>query len=266
MSNNNDEVISYVDIPIRMLNNGVISKITGFNYVYSLDDTVSGQMLLINKNDTAGFHLYVGNSPPIYFWNVFNTLGERCYSSCGDVGCSVYNKTLLPGDSLERSIVWNQNHMQGFKVFSGIYKIEGNYIGNTAFWYTDLVKWIKINELGNPLSTGTNRDYEAVDSLKVDFLIRNRISNNYTLNFSENSFFYCMFVSGTDTLVYKKINMFSMFGTDLEIKAKSDMLFFSLAIPNEARELKDFQKRFNVLFLLNCVGKQIKESRSCYLR
>ncbi len=167
---------------------GLIYKLEGLKEIYSLDEKIKAKFTIINKSDTTNYHVFT-YSGPIFSFSVFNENNDRVYDNSFRTA-TVYNFYFRPNDTLTYSFQWDQyyktlNHYSSLKVYSGKYFIKPHLIGIPT---NNVGKWIKINEVGDPLSTKLYYYFSDYDSLKIDFLLRNRTSKklHYILNNENN--------------------------------------------------------------------------------
>lgn len=267
ISEKND--FSYQDSTTKIIKNGIFLNLEGIQDTYSLQDTISGEMILYNENNTEGLDIYVGNHPPISGFLVFDQYEQLYYYYPSATGCAVFDMTLLPGDTLIEEIRWTQkiNSTQifpyGLDVFSGHYKIVGGFWGNSLFYTNKLIKWIEITEEGDPISSVALRHYEVEDSIKISFIIRNRISSEQTFHLTNDnpfSYFFVSTKSATDTVLYKKFEQIPNFEKKLILDSKSDTRIYCFRISKIDPELSGLSGAYYATFLLNCEERDIKAS------
>lgn len=160
---------------------GVIYKLEGLKDIYSLDEKIEFKFTMINKSDTTKYHVF-SYSGPVYSFISFNEKNDNVYYNMIRTP-TVYDFYFEPKDTLSYSMHWDQynitnDHYSLLKIFSGNYFIMPTHVGIPT---NKIGKWIKVNEVGDPLSTKLYYYFSDQDSLKLDFLVRNRISK--TLKF-----------------------------------------------------------------------------------
>lgn len=257
------------DSTSRIVKNGIYLNLEGIQDTYSLQDTILGEMLLFNVNNYDGLDIKVGSSPPIGNFRVFDQNDQLQYFYPSATGYAEFDMTLFPGDTLNEEIRWTQkiNSTQifpnGLDVYSGYYKIVGGFWGNSLLYTNKLVKWIEITEEGDPISSVAFRHYEVEDSIKISFIIRNRILLKQTFDIKTKypfSYFFVSTKSVTDTVLHNKFNQIPNFEDKLILNPKSDTNIFCLKISKSASELSELNGAYYATFLVNCEEREIKAS------
>lgn len=161
--------------------------------VYTLDEYILANVHLKNENNPSGLPIYIGNWPPFLFWFFKNSDGEIVDRGPLTIGAAVYDDTLKIGEEIIEDIKLYQNiydddeMSSGLKPFAGNYSLEINFRGINYENHPHLIKYFKISEVGDPLSHHLFRDYNSEDTIKIDFVLRNRINNQVVLNTSNDS-------------------------------------------------------------------------------
>lgn len=161
--------------------------------VYTLDEYILANVHLKNENNPSGLPIYIGNWPPFLFWFFKNSDGEIVDLGPLTIGAAVYDDTLKIGEEIVENIKWfhfnyDENEMtNGLKAFTGDYTFGINFRGINYQNYPHLIKYFKISEVGDPLAHHLFRDYNSEDTIKIDFVLRNRINNQVVLNTSNDS-------------------------------------------------------------------------------
>lgn len=157
---------------------GIYMKLESFKDSYSLNEYVNGYLTLVNESDSNGIFISISNWPPLITYSVFDEDHNCLYKYPIVMGGAAYDDTIKIGESLTEKIVWFQYIYSSAKVFSGWYKIEANFRGHRLFYLNPVSKWVQITEEGIPLSALCIKDYKIKDSLKVNFVVTNRISKD----------------------------------------------------------------------------------------
>lgn len=159
---------------------GIMLDLVGFQDSYSLEDTVAGNIRLINVNDITPLILYTSDRPPhglsvspassmdfVYYYSTVRFFAE-------------FRDTLRKGDTLTLSYRWDQATIDNLKAFSGRYQLRAWLNGNPLL-RQGLTKLVTISESGDPLSLGFTIDGSAVDSVRGSVVFRNRIDRTTSL-------------------------------------------------------------------------------------
>lgn len=161
--------------------------------VYTLDEYILANVHLKNENNPTGLPIYISSWPPFLGWRFENSSGEYVSGGPLIVGMAVYDDTLKMGEEIIEDIRWFQHiydddeMSSGLKAFAGDYSMEINFRGIDYENHPHLIKYFKISEDGDPLSHHLFRDYDSEDTIKIDFVLRNRINNQIVLNTSSDS-------------------------------------------------------------------------------
>jgi len=150
------------------------------NTNYNLNEYVHGEFIAINvSNDTIRDTIPGG--PGHYFIvrdSELNLVQSLFYRTT-----AFHMLEFCPGDTIRKIFTWdesdNANHSTGYeglKVFNGQYLITYNHFGIHTI---KLGKWVKITEDGNSFSSNLYWYYSEQDSMKLDFIIRNRIQKDH---------------------------------------------------------------------------------------
>lgn len=160
---------------------------------YTLDDYIYADVHLKNENNLSGLPILISSYPPFLSWVIKNSSDELVNAGPLIVGESVYNDTLKIGEEITSNIKWFQNIYDKNELTSGLKAFAGEYTLNINFRGIDyqkspyLIKYFRISEIGDPLSSHIFRDYNSNDTLKIDFILRNRINSTITLTPSSDS-------------------------------------------------------------------------------
>ena len=156
-----------------------------------------------------------------------------------------------------------RNFPTGLKLYSGVYKFVGNFWGHELLNKNELMKYIEITEQGDPITSVAYRHYDIEDSIKISFIIRNRISSIQTLHIGTENPFSFFFVSTDailDTVLHKKFNRVPDFENEIILNSKSDLKIFSYKISKSDPELAGLKGAYDATFSLKCGEREIKAS------
>lgn len=185
------------DVAKDTLNREIIDNVFLFvdslKDLYTFDEYIYANVHLKNENNSSGLPIFIGSYPPFLSWRFKNSKGEFVDGGPLIIGASEYNDTLKIGEEIIDNIKWFQNiydeneMSSGLKAFMGDYIFEINFRGIKYENYPHLIKYFKISEVGDPLSYHLFRDYDSEDTIKIDFVLRNRINNQIQLNATTDS-------------------------------------------------------------------------------
>lgn len=253
---------------------GIFLKLEGIQDSYSLQDTISGKMILVNENNPEGLDIHIPESPPYGDFRIIDQNEILQYFYPMATGLEDFRTTLLPGDTLNVRIRWYQETNaidlipRGLCVFAGNYKFSGGFQGNELLDDYELVKWIEITEEGDPISSVAFRHYEVEDSFKISFTVRNRISVAQVFDLKDSYPFSYFLVSttGPDTVMHNKFDGVPNFEGQLVLNPKSDTGIYCFQISKSDPELSDLSGLYYVTFLIECEEREIKASQMIYIR
>ena len=176
-----------IDPATQYVTGGNLLMLDGFKDNYTLDEDIFGVFRVINQTDTAGLSLHADSKSPyrlhitplqsidIVFFDPTVTRYEE------------FSDTLRRGDTLSYQLVWSQKTWNStmffwtdLKAFSGSYMMVVFFRGNPMFTRS-LTRFFEISEEGDPLSASLEIDHQSHDSVKADFVIRNRTSRPATI-------------------------------------------------------------------------------------
>jgi hypothetical protein len=206
---------------------GIVSYFTIDKKTYTLDDVVHFSLSTINNSDTHKVHIR-SNHGPLWYCSIYDSEMDAVEKLPRWVTRTVYDFYVSPGDTFESDITWEQtkksNDRYGdLKVFAGDYYITGNQPGLPA---GKLGAWIRISEVGEPLSTKLHWYFSDQDSLKLDFLLRNRISSMLTFRPTLNPAAKIQFYNSTGDTLFREIPLDVNF-SQITLWPKSDSHIFS---------------------------------------
>jgi|GEM_PF-5207279 len=225
---------------------GIISYIKFDTDKYSLNDTVRICLLTINNSDSHKVHIH-SNNGPLWQFDIYNKNMELVESLPRFITPTIYDFNFSPGDTFKSTLKWTQNQyannpFQDLKVFSGEYYVTGNQPGLPA---GKVGIWIRISEDGDPLSTKLYWHFSNRDSIKIDFLIRNRISKKLIFKMDNKSSAKIQFYNGIDNRLIREMDL-DVNLSKIELAPKSDFKIFSF------KESKAFLKSIGLSGSFNC--------------
>ena len=261
---------NYIDSTKIYIDDGIYIELDGLKDVYTLDDTLKGHLYLINEDNKQGMWIYIGSWPPAGGYSIWDEQDNYLYFNVWVIGCAVFDYTLMPGDTLSENILWTQwfetpfSIYSGLKIFSGKYKLTGCFWGNEKLMDKYAVKWFEIKEQGDPISTKAHQYYESEDSIKVSFLIRNRISQAQQFLFMSEKKIEISYESHNDT-VFKQVEYLDIQSDKIVIEPKSDILFYTYSISKNDPIISDFTGAYNLTIAIPFKERYIKASIKIYL-
>ena len=189
---------------------GVSLSLIGLRDIYTLDDTITTSLVLKNNSDPNPFSLHT-ESLPLHSVRVFLTgSADPVYYFPQAIAFMSFDDTLRIGDSLSFRIMWDGNTWDaqksmwtGLKAFSGTYQLETWLNGNRLLNH-QLTKFITISETGSPLCGALRIDFSSRDSVKAEFIIRNRNSRAIPLDPVNLTPITMALVAGKDTVAVFK--------------------------------------------------------------
>jgi len=225
---------------------GIISYIKCDRNSVSLNDTVRISLLTINNSDTHKVHIHTTNGP-LWHYDIYNKDMEPIESLPRWITPTIYDFNFSPGDTFKSTLNWTQTKYSNgrysdLKVFSGDYYITGNQAGLPP---GKVGIWIHISEEGEPLSTKLYWHFSDRDSIKIDFLIRNRISKELIFKINNKSSTKIRFFNSIDDTLEKEIDLDVNF-SKIELSPKSDLKILSF------KESKSFLKSIGLSGSFNC--------------
>lgn len=237
--------------------------------VYSLDDYLYASVHLKNENNTAGLPIFIGSYPPLIYWSF--TDSDTNWVSYGPttIGLSEFSKTLKPGEELVDNLRWSQYIYDKDKMTSGLKAFAGDYtleIGFRGVNCPPLIKYFKISEEGDPFSCDISKDYKAKDTLKFDFVLRNRISRAITLNASADAGELLLIKTSSnqapDTVFVQKI---ALDKSVYNMAAKSDCVLFKYSRPEQDFISKGITGAFDMVLNFHFKEKTISSRSTVYI-
>ncbi len=262
----------HIDSTIVWINDGIYMTYEGFEDEYSLDDTLNFKMKLFNQNNPDELYIFTGSWPPLTRYYIYDENNQLVFEYPTVNGCMEFRDTLFVGDSLFERLEWNQtSNLSEYdyeepKVNSGSYKIKGNFRGNDSIATKHLIKWIKINEEGEPFLPFIYRDwgYEPLDSLVTSFIVRNRTTKNITYALNQNNPLNIYYVTNKlpkDTVLSFHINNIPNIQNKIEFSGHSDKLIYDYGIAENDSLLAGLWGAYHLIFELNCLERTFIASK-----
>lgn len=236
---------------------GIVSYIKADKNNFSLNDTVRISLLTINNSDTHKVHIY-STYGPLWHYDVFNEGMEPIASLPGWATPTIYDFYFSPGDTFKSTLDWTQtmhsnDQYSDLKVFSGDYYITGNQPGLPG---GKVGIWIHISEDGEALTTKLNWHYSERDSIKLDFLIRNRISKGLVFNINKKSSPKIQFFNSLSNTLIKEINI-GLNISKIELTPKSDLKILTFKESNSTLKNMGLSGSYNCRIVIPCEERDI---------
>jgi hypothetical protein len=210
---------------------GVMQRLDGLRNSYSLDDTITWSVSLVNFDSWFPFHTFSSVEPP-WWWSIYpldSNVG--IFHEPSITMPSFWEYDLAPGDTLAYNLMWRLDayyppdghpHLQYLKAFSGHYLLKAALGANTKF----LTKHIVIEETGNPLSGLASSRYSS-DSILIDLVIRNRVTNQQE-HFLDDPYpvavFFTDLLNSQDTVLSRN---FALPYSSIVLRGHRDTVLFS---------------------------------------
>jgi hypothetical protein len=168
---------------------------------------------------------------------------------------TVYNFYFSPGDSFKSHLNWLQSSFSNniytdLKVFSGKYYITASQPGLSS---NKIGKWIEIEENGEPLSSKLYWYFGDQDSVKLGFLIRNRISKKLEYQLKMNEAIKIKFFRNESDTLSNEINVSPDFN-NIILEAKSDNKVFTFRESKNKLIDKGISGSYYCMIEINCVS------------
>jgi len=161
---------------------GLLMKLDSLQDTYSLDDEIKAEFTVSNISDSLSIHI-ISSSGPLGRFYMHDLGGQRINFYPRYKTGTYYDFYFNPGDSKRAILNWNQttysnDHFSDLKAYAGKYLITLSYAGIST---NKMGKWITIDEIGDPFSAKLYYYFSDKDTLRLEFIIRNRISNDIIL-------------------------------------------------------------------------------------
>jgi hypothetical protein len=249
---------------------GIFIELSALKSVYSLNDTISGDLYLINENNDEGLEIYISNWPPSGGYQVFDEHDQSVYFNVWATGCAVFHRFLMPGDTLHEPIFWtqqtatSQDYYSRLKLFSGHYRLQGFFWGSEAMWGKYALKCFHITEEGEPLSTKAHRHYEVDDSIKVSFLVRNRVSGSQQFTLNALKEIEIHYIRDGQTIL-NQFDYLDLPDSTLNFDPHSDRTLYTYSIAKNDSLLSGLDGRYDLTLILRCRERTIQASVATYI-
>jgi hypothetical protein len=211
---------------------GIILRLDGIGETYTLDDTVTGTMSLINFTSIVPLPLFTWNLPPDSYFLSRLGLPAAYYYYPDFIEPAEWHDTLDVGETLTFGIRWpliaftDSYQSSNLKAFSGIYRIQVGLGGNPALAGRRLTKFFRVTDSGDPTSVGLNRRGPS-DSLLMDLVLRNRIGNQQQYHIDRPDPVQLVFLDHGDTVFNRS---YSLPYSNLVLPPHSDSILFRLQV------------------------------------
>lgn len=268
---------SHQDTVKVFISDGIYLEMKGLQDSYQLDESLDYKLELVNESDSNGFRINTEDGY-INFTNfvwIYDADGN--YVNGGTYG-KLIDTLLMPSQSFEWEYDWNQSDINeygtnqwtndfatfGLKVYAGKYYIKAQHYGNDLLKNKTVTKWIEITEEGEALN-GIALRYDNVssDSLKVEFVIRNRTSQiqKCELNSTKTMDVY---IGGGDPRQswsgppeFKETINLNLEGNTIEFGPKSDKLIYNYYITKNDTMYSDLEGDREFFFLIELDNRTI---------
>jgi hypothetical protein len=250
----NDEQLHYTHYETP---DGILMKLDSLKKTYTLDEEVKGKFTVVNNSDTNSIHI-ISASGPLAIFYMYDQDNQRInYQPRYRTG-TYYDFYFNPSDTLGANLRWNHitysnDHFSDLKAYSGKYLITVSYAGIPT---SKIGKWITINDTGDPISAKLLYYFQDADTLRLDYIIRNRISENANLELKNESPIEVAFFYGPST---EKIFSHSPqvdFGK-IELSGRSDKMIYSYKISKEDPMIRDMIGSYFCKISIECKSRTI---------
>lgn len=236
---------------------GIVSRIEVEKYRYSLNDKIRLSLLTVNHSDSHKVHIHTNNGP-LWRFDIYDENNELVESLPHWRTNTIYNFYFSPGDSFKSNLNWNQSlhsngHFSGLKIFSGDYYITGSQPGLPA---NKVGVWINISDEGEPLSTKLFWYFSDPDSIKLDFLVRNRTSEELDYQLKENAKIKLQFFNAIADSLVGEIDLKQKI-TNLHFSAKSDSKILSYKESKAVLKAMGLIGSFNCKIMIPCKNRNL---------
>jgi hypothetical protein len=211
---------------------GIILRLDGIGDTYTLDDTVTGMMSLINQASIVPMPLHTPSLPPNSYFLSRVDPPAAFYYYPDYIEPAEWRDTLDLGDTLRFGVTWptitltSSPETSNLKAFSGTYRLLVAVGGNPAFAGRRLTKFFRVTENGDPVSVGLIRRGPS-DSLLIDLLLRNRIENQQSYHIDRPDPVQLVFLDHGDTVFNRS---YSLPYSNVVLPPHSDSTLFRLQV------------------------------------
>ncbi len=248
---------------------GITLSLVGLRDTYSLNDTVTGFIQLVNASDSVPLVL-CGSGRPDSYYDIYPKGSTEivCYYP-STVYPMEYRDTLRLGDTLRSYQIWDQStwdpiaqRWTSLKAFSGSYTWQAWRGGNRLVART-LTKYFTISEQGDSLSAALFVDYSSTDSVIADFALRNRVGRTVTLDPSGSRPITLAFVHQQDTLISFR---FPLPTNERALLPKSDQTILHFSASKRDTAFAQMNGAFDMRAILNLQSRSVIASGFQFLR
>jgi hypothetical protein len=248
------------DTLTQQVTQGVTLSLVGFKDSYTFDEPIVGYLNLKNNSDPNPLPLYFYGSPPHRVIVYPLDSREFVYYFPGAIGYSEWADTLRTGDSLRYEISWPQTtwdskdlSLTSLKAFPGTYRIFV-YMGGSPLLNKVLTKFVRITTRGDPLSAWLRVDYSSEDTVKADFIVRNRTRSSVIIGTTARQPMTVAFLRGRDTVLTMK---YSMPWRTLRLEGGSDNVIYPFRVSKSDSAFASLQGFFNMTFILHLNSRDL---------
>jgi len=247
---------------------GIDLNLVGFRDTYTLDDTLWGSIVLRNYGSPTPFLLWQTDLPLNLVYVTFPGSSDPVYYYPWVIEFVEFYDTLRIGDSLSIRMFWDQStwdakesRWTGLKAFAGRYQLGAELRGNRLLNH-DLTKFVTINETGNPICGALRVDYSSTDTVKADFIIRNRVSRAVPLAPLGSTPITMAFLAGSDTLI---VRTYSLSAADFRLGGFSDTVILHFRAARNDTSYARLKGAFDMRAALHLNSRTIIASGFMYL-
>lgn len=225
---------------------GVSIEIHSFKREYTLDEEILGTLRIVNRSLKP--YVVIDNSwPPISSTLIIDSNGNYMGPTYGGSGLMEFQQILNFAEKMDIDEGWGQNQYYyheekkpTLKAYAGWYLLRFRF----DFSRKALQKWIHISEEGNPLSFAGYNHWEIKDSIKVDYYIRNRISQPFEKAFVAGNPMEMVFEDyyTGEKILTQKIDPGEQWQNYLSLAGKSDQLMYKYTISKSDSILSVLEK------------------------
>ncbi len=185
-------------------------RLEGLKETYTLDDTISGVMIAINKASSRPLRFSSAGYPPEH-WSL-RRIGNKEFDFFYPfvIELTLYNHSLDLGDTISFKVSWAQQALASNvrnqesdlqKAFAGQYEFLGYLPSSDIFGDISFPRRIRIEERGEPLSCVLAHMSFLNDTVDYGLAIRNRLSRILEYPIDDSLPVKVTFSVGADTLL-----------------------------------------------------------------
>ena len=261
---NNPETVSpnfpFADTLEYNVTAGVNMKLINIDDTYSIDNTLTCQIVLSNFSDTSALQVYFPIWPA-YSFTVYNE-NDGVSGGPESVSFTEVRYDLNIGESHTYDVWWSKNTYSKVKYGINFPAFTGNYLllfeldGNTNFKNKYLYKWINIKESGEQSIFKFQNSYEQADIAILDMAMRNRFSSAVHYHFKDRAEIKLHITSVvTQDTVFSKT--FSFSDSSFKVPALSDTLLFSYRLEKTDPQFQNLNGEYDVKAKIKFIEKDI---------